>query len=579
MLLRLTGGLWPILPAVLHLIGLVQSVSAAGTCRSQPGDADFPTVEEWSALNVSVNGRLISVTPSAKFCEDLPCTDAEWSSSVFRATIPGAMDCYNWEQDYSGNSTCLEGASVCGQGDVPLYAINATFASDVQAGVNFASTNNLRLSIKSSGHDLLGRSTAKNSLLIWTRYLANATFSESFELNGTSVGSAVTVGPGVALNAAYLAAKAQGKIIVGGTAASVAPSGGFVQGAGHSAFSPLFGLAADVALQFKVVIANGSLLTVDATNYPDLFWAMRGGGGGSWGVIIETTFQTFDTFNVSKHTVGIIAPTNDSTGALMTIHANHIFDWDSVNAGQYAYVYPPSIPTNGLVANPAYGTSSNGLGLLTYFANQTEDQALALMKPLLDDVRAQGFEVVNETVVVELANDAVYAADNAAGVSTIMGSRFFSSDAYKTNAAGIGAAYQQLIEQGATQIGGNLVAGGKVSDPSVSNAVTPKWRAAKSHILTTLGWADSATPAEIEAVKNQLTNTLVPILDKATTEDDAGSYMSEGDVREPNFQTTFYGGNYAKLKTIKAIYDPNELFIVGAGVASENWDEDGLCRL
>lgn len=68
-------------------------------------------------------------------------------------------------------------------------------------------------------------------------------------------------------------------------------------------------------------------------------------------------------------------------------------------------------------------------------------------------------------------------------------------------------------------------------------------------------------------------------MDKATTEDDAGSYMSEGDVREPNFQTTFYGGNYAKLKAIKAIYDPNELFIVGAGVGSENWDEDGLCRL
>lgn len=119
----------------------------------------------------------------------------------------------------------------------------------MKAGVNFASTNNLRLSIKSSGHDLLGRSTAKNSLLIWTHYLANVTFSESFEVNGTSVGSAVTVGPGVALNAAYLAAKAQGKIIVGGTAASVAPSGGFVQGAGHSAFSPLFGLAADVALR------------------------------------------------------------------------------------------------------------------------------------------------------------------------------------------------------------------------------------------------------------------------------------------------------------------------------------------
>lgn len=64
-----------------------------------------------------------------------------------------------------------------------------------------------------------------------------------------------------------------------------------------------------------------------------------------------------------------------------------------------------------------------------------------------------------------------------------------------------------------------------------------------------------------------------------TGETDSGAYSNEADVREPNFQQTFFGTNYAKLKSIKQTYDPEGLFIVGAGVGSEDWDEDGLCRV
>jgi FAD/FMN-containing dehydrogenase len=59
----------------------------------------------------------------------------------------------------------------------------------------------------------------------------------------------VTLGSGVGLRTVYAAAKAQGKMFVGGTAATISPAGGYVQGAGHSAFSPIFGLAADNVLR------------------------------------------------------------------------------------------------------------------------------------------------------------------------------------------------------------------------------------------------------------------------------------------------------------------------------------------
>lgn len=114
--------------------------------------------------------------------------------------------------------------------------------------MRFAQTHNLRVAVKSSGHDHLGRSTAKNSLLLWTRYFQDITFHDSFKVGGEDQGSAVTVGSGVALNTLYQATKARGKIFVGGHAATVAVAGGYIQGAGHSALSPKFGLAADNAL-------------------------------------------------------------------------------------------------------------------------------------------------------------------------------------------------------------------------------------------------------------------------------------------------------------------------------------------
>ena len=59
----------------------------------------------------------------------------------------------------------------------------------------------------------------------------------------------------------------------------------------------------------------------------------------------------------------------------------------------------------------------------------------------------------------------------------------------------------------------------------------------------------------------------------------SSSYSNEGNVLEPNPQVMFYSSNYACLKTIKAIYDLNDLFIVPTGVCSEYWDADGMCTI
>jgi hypothetical protein len=111
--------------------------------------------------------------------------------------------------------------------------------------VKFSSAHNLRLVIKSTGHDYLGRSTAPNSLLVRTSNFKNISFSDSFFIGSKNMGSVVTMGSGVYSHTLYEKGKAAGKIAVGGAAATVANAGGYVQGAGHSALSPTFGLGAD----------------------------------------------------------------------------------------------------------------------------------------------------------------------------------------------------------------------------------------------------------------------------------------------------------------------------------------------
>lgn len=82
--------------------------------------------------------------------------------------------------------------------------------------------------------------------------------------------------------------------------------------------------------------------------------------------------------------------------------------------------------------------------------------------------------------------------------------------------------------------------------------------------------------AQINTIRKQFQTSQLPILEQMSGPN-AGAYSNEADVTEPNFQTTFFGPNYAKLSAIKAKYDPKDLFIVRAGVGSERWDEWGLC--
>jgi len=77
--------------------------------------------------------------------------------------------------------------------------------------------------------------------------------------------------------------------VVGGECGTVGITGGFMQGGGHSILNSAYGMAADNVLEWEVVTAEGEHLIATAHRNPDLYWALSGGSGGTYGVVLSMT--------------------------------------------------------------------------------------------------------------------------------------------------------------------------------------------------------------------------------------------------------------------------------------------------
>jgi FAD/FMN-containing dehydrogenase len=144
--------------------------------------------------------------------------------------------------------------------------------------VSSARNHNIRLVIKSSGHDFLGRSSGANSLSIWVHNLNTITPHDTFALTGCDVKieePSASVGGGTMMGSMYEQLDKINRTVVGGTGATVS-AGGYLTSAGHSILSPKYGLGADQVLEMEVVTPSGDIVIANECQNKDLFWAMRG---------------------------------------------------------------------------------------------------------------------------------------------------------------------------------------------------------------------------------------------------------------------------------------------------------------
>lgn len=161
----------------------------------------------------------------------------------------------------------------------PLAVVRPADAADVAAAVGFARDQHLVLSIRAGGHDSRGSSTNDAGLVIDLRSLAE------IEIDG----DLVTIGGGALWGDVATALASHGLAISSGDTKSVGV-GGLTLGGGVGWFVRLWGLAIDSLVSAEVVLADGRIVTASATSEPDLFWALRG-GGGNFGAVTRFTFR------------------------------------------------------------------------------------------------------------------------------------------------------------------------------------------------------------------------------------------------------------------------------------------------
>lgn len=242
-------------------------------CRCRPHEPCWPSPHDWSSLNSSIDGNLASVRPVAAPChiaefDKQKCDKVKqsWSDTEWRAAEPGALLWQNWESWPEKHEKCYIQDSTnatCGQGRISLYAAKAESATQVQEAVSFARKHHLRVAIKNSGHDFLGRSSAPDSLQISTHAIKGINVTMNFLPSGappgiTGEGPAVTIGAGVTVGEIYAEVGSHNRSVIAGAASTIGAAGGYVQGGGHSVLGAWGGMASDNTLEFEVVLANVS---------------------------------------------------------------------------------------------------------------------------------------------------------------------------------------------------------------------------------------------------------------------------------------------------------------------------------
>ncbi|OBG28393.1 FAD-binding oxidoreductase [Mycobacterium sp. 852002-51057_SCH5723018] len=172
----------------------------------------------------------------------------------------------------------------------PAAVVVPKSAADVQKAMAFAAAHNLKVAPRSGGHSYVGASTANGTMVLDLRQLPG-------DINYDAATGHVTATPATSLYALHQTLAAAGRGIPTGTCPSVGAAG-HALGGGLGAQSRHAGLLCDQLVSASVVLPSGQAVTASAANNPDLFWALRGGGGGNFGVTTALTFATFPTHDV-----------------------------------------------------------------------------------------------------------------------------------------------------------------------------------------------------------------------------------------------------------------------------------------
>jgi len=577
--------------------GGLPGMARAKTLRSRVrlGAAGWPAAADWDKLARATGGRLQKLASPFAGCalDTAACASLreQLKNPYAVGDNPALTQTSGWQDAWLSQPSA--------------YAVAARGTADIAAAVNFARTHNLRLVVKGGGHSYKGGSNAPDSLLVWPRAMNEVTLIDAFVPKGGAQADAlpaVRIGAGAMWIDAYTAVTTKaGRYVQGGGCTTVGVPG-LVQGGGFGSFSKRFGTAASSLLEAEVVTADGQVRIANAFTNPDLFWAIKGGGGGSFGVV---THMTLRTHALPEYFGGVFGDiTANSDAAFKTLVARFI-------------AFYRERLFNAHWGEQVSLREGRQLHLSMVFQGLDRAQAQAAWAPFLDWVRASSDYSFKEPTFM-----------------AVPARRFWDADFWSKTAPGImvkdereGAPSHHAVWQGDRgQVGWHihgyestwlpaalLEEGAQARLVDALCAASQQWwvelhfnkgiagapadtlervRNTATHpgvvdafaLAIIAGGGDPAWPgmpgAQIDEDRARKRaakiRSAMDVLRKAAP--DAGTYVSESDFFQQRWQETYWGPNYARLLKIKQRYDPDGLFTVRHGVGSEDWSADGFTR-
>jgi len=600
-------------------------LAGTGFRRSRPSDSTWPSESAWKQLNETVGGNLIHVDLPLSILKTDPDSAAARSLRVnlknpyYIGDHPGLTQTLGWLDAWASKPSA--------------YAVAARNAQDIIAAVNFARQHKLRLVVKGGGHSYQGTSNAPDSLLIWTRHMHDIAIHSDFVpqdcANVLKPQPAVTLGAGTIWMQAYDAVTTKGGKYVQGGGCTTVGVAGLIQSGGFGSHSKHYGTAAGSLLEAEVVTADGQIRVANARTNPDLFWALKGGGGGSFAVVSKVTVRLHDLPEYFGPTnFKVQAASDDAYRRLVrefvSFYAEHLLNdhW-----GEQARFHPDntleiSMMSQGLDADQM---KKAWRPFLDWVGRSSPDYSIK-GRVVIGTIPAQHYWDVRwwkeqwPEIVFPNTNPLIGLFDYA--LAHVF-QPTFNFDA-RPGAAPINAWWKGDGGQCGWFIWGFeslwLPASLLESDARRQDLADALFAASrKSYFELHFGKGLAGAPPEaLEAAKDTATNPAVltafalaivadaqgsaypgipgfePSLDRGRASaarvrqcvdqlraivPNGGAYVSESNYFQHEFQQAYWGSNYPRLAEIKRKYDPDGLFLVHNGVGSEQWSPDGFTKL
>lgn len=563
----------------------------AGGCRNLPGDEGWPNETAWSNLNAALNGQLISTVPQAHVCHTAPyndydpaaCAKLEPGWTIAETYVPKPAEIMN---PYFQNQSCDPYTPInrtCELGNLASYSVNVTDAQHVVTGLDFARQNNIRLVVKTTGHDFMGKSTGKGALSLWMHSLQDKTIIPSYSnANSTYTGPAAKLGAGVIAGDADEFVGGAGYRVVSGECPSTGIVGGYTQGGGHSLLGGAYGMAADGVLEWEVVTPQGEHLVATPLSNSDLYWAISGGGGGTFGVVLSMTVKIYPDGPVASGSLAFEMADAGIYGNNDTLFWKAVELWFESTPGLMGLESNVTGSKNATMLMRLTNSTFNLLGMT--FPDQTVSQVHVAMELYLEQLAALD---INYTFSTTQYKSYIEAFNSTLGplpwgvfpMTEVWSSRLipvpFVQNA--TAVANLVTVYRDAVQSNVFSIGCNMLSGSS-APTHPDNAVFPGWRDL-AVICNVLHFWDYGAPLDQNlAYKHELTSVIQPSIEAVTP--GTGVYLNEMDPwYEGDWKTEMYGINYGRLLDIKHAYDPDALLWGLFAVGSDELELDGNGRL